>query len=49
LQQSAETLNKPDPKERLNPLTPSMIGEVERMTSHIYSELEKLEMTLSER
>jgi len=47
LQQSAETLNKPDPKQRLNPLTPSMIGEVERMTSPIYTELEKLETALS--
>ena len=45
---SAETLNAPDPKERFSPLSPLMLKEVDRMTSHVYLELEKLERYLSE-
>lgn len=47
LQQTAETLSKPDPNKRLHPLTPTMIAEVDRMASKIYAELEELEGALS--
>lgn len=48
LRQTGEALTKPDPRERLKPLTPAMLGEIDRVALETYAKLERLEALLSQ-
>jgi len=47
LHRSAEAaLSRPEPTERLKPLTPEMLAELDRMTAGVYKQLKALELRL---